>query len=529
MIHWVLCTILLGDPISASLQDEPIRVPVGQRQLFLDNDCIARLQGLHSTMHQPVKRGAVIRPDAVSDGSRVQTYGSVPLWVPDEQVFKMVYMAFPMENHGEIGAALAISKDGLHWEKPDLGQGISVRGSTTNNRIFVDRKLHWGDNALWNVIYDANDPDPQRRFKGLLGAIGRTPVVSADAIHWTPLAGTAIPSHDTSTLTYDDQNHRFLAVLKTFNRFGRAAALSTSPDFRIWSTPSPSFSTDDLDQKMAREMIRNRIHDTRFTVPLFVDPEPKTDAGPTTGRIPTWRAECYAFSIFPYEGVYLGLPMVYYPTGEELPARNNSDGFHSIQLAMSRDLTTWNRLGDRGEFIGPSPIDKGLIGVFDRQELIPPSRPVLQGDELWFYYTGFKTRIPPYSRNPDGTPRDPASLSDEERDDLADGWSAICLAVLRRDGFVSLDAGSMPGTLLTKPFVLDAEKLCVNLDATEGEMTVEVVNNNQQTVCCSKEISGNHPRTEVSWKSGQLANLKGEPVRLRFTLTNSRLYSLWLE
>lgn len=532
MSRCVICVMLLALSVQSSslaFAEEVRSIPVGQRQLFLDNEIIQKMDGLSSTMHSPVKRGAVIKPDVVSDGSRVQTYGSVPMWSPEDEVFKMVYMAFPMENHDQIGAALAISKDGVHWTKPDLNQGVTVRGSTRNNRIFVDRDLRWGDNALWNVIDDADESDPDRRYKGLLGVIGRTPVVSSDCIHWTKLADVTIPSSDTSTLTYDEQRSRYLAILKTSNKFGRAAALSISEDFQHWSDLRPCFSTDDTDQQMAHNIIRQQIQDGRHAVPLFVDSEPAPDFKPPKGHIPTWRAECYAFSVFPYEGVFLGLPMIYYPTGQELPARTNTDGFDIIQLTMSRDLTNWKRLGDRGAFIGPSAIDQGLVGVFDRQQLIPPSRPLVMSDELWFYYTGFKTRIPPYTRNSDGSPRDPASLTDQEQADLEDGWSAICLAVLRRDGFISLDAGDEPGTLLTKPFVIDGTALHINVDAKSGSVAVTVLDGDGQRVAVSELVTGDQPRAALRWKSGDLDNVQGKTLRLRFTLRNAQLYSFWYE
>ncbi len=529
MLQLLLIAALAEVNAPTEPRSDLIEVPIGQRQLFLDDFCVAKKERVQATMHSPEKRGAVIRPDVLADGSRIQTYGTVPLWSPEERVFKMVYMAFPMENHDQIGAALAISEDGIHWKKPDLGQGVTVRGSTSNNRIFVDRDLRWGDNALWNVIRDEHDSDPSRRYKGLLGAEGRIPVVSSDCIHWTKLTGPKIPSHDTSTLTYDEPRRRYLAVLKTFNESGRAAALSISEDFQQWSTPRLCFSTDKIDQKMAHKVVGERIHNKRFTIPLFVDPEPGPNFKPPAGHIPTWRAECYAFSIFPYEGLYIGLPMIYYPTGQELPTRNNTDGFHNIQLAMSRDLTEWKRLGERGTFIGPSPIDAGLIGVFDRQELIPPSRPVLMGDELWFYYTGFKTRIPPFSRNTDGSPRDPATLTADERADLADGWSAICLAVLRRDGFVSLNAGETPGTLLTKPFAARGTKLLINTDASEGHCKVEVLDAQRKILAISEPVVGDQLRAGVSWKSGNLTDLKGKVVCLRFTMRKAQLYSFWLD
>ena len=63
------------------------------------------------------------------------------------------------------------------------------------------------------------------------------------------------------------------------------------------------------------------------------------------------------------------------------------------------------------------------------------TNPVVRDDELWFYYTGLKWRDDPYALNADASRRDPQSLSPAERADQAEGWGAICLAVLRRDGY----------------------------------------------------------------------------------------------
>lgn len=525
---------LAANVVTQACASTPVQLEPGRKQLFLDDSIVESLRGVKRTMHAPQKRGAVLRPDTLSDGSRVQTYSTSPMWVPDEGLYKMVYMAFPMENHSEIGAALAISKDGIHWEKPDWGQNVTVRGSTKNNRIFVDRGLRWGDNALWNVVYDPDDPDPSRRYKGLLGAIGRAPVVSADCIHWKKLAVPPIPSADTSTLTYDRNNKRFLAFLKSFNQYGRAASISISPDFEHWSAPRPCFGADDQDQKDAVEIIRSILRDPGLSSPQFVDPDPATGWKPPAGHIPTWRAECYSFAAFPYEGLYIGLPMMYYPTGLDLPARNNTDGFQIIQLAMSRDLVHWSRLGDRAAFIGPSRIDHGLVGVFDRGEITAPGHPLEIGDELWFYYTGFKSRMDLYSKNADGTPRDPATLSDEEKADLEDGWSAICLAVLRRDGFMSLDADERGGEMLTKPLRCSGKSLLVNVDAGDnGHVQVEALNADGVAIpgfsmAQCQPITGDKVRQVVTWNGkSDLTQLADRTIRLRFQIKNAEMYAFW--
>ena len=516
----------------------PVTVGPGDRQLFLDDRAVQKMSGLKRTMHQLEKRGAVIKPDVPSDGCRVQTYSTSPMWVPEEGVYKMVYMAFPMENHNEIGAAYAVSKDGIHWEKPDLGQNVKVRGSTKNNRIFVDRNLRWGDNSLFNVVYDPDDPDPSRRYKGLLGSINRKPVVSKDCIHWRILDVPPIPSSDTSTLTYDRKTRRFLAFVKTGNKYGRAASLSISKDFENWTRPAFCFGADAEDQKLAPEKIQERLSDPGLVNPLFVAPHP-AKRGKAKGRgrtLPTWRCECYSFAAFPYEDVYIGVGMMYYPTGTALPARNNTDGFDMIQLVMSRDLKTWTRLGNREEFVAPSRIDKGLIGVFDRQQICAPGQPLDMGDELWFYYTGFKTRIPMYSLNPDGSKRDPKTLTPQERADLDDGWSAICLGVLRRDGFVSLDAGQKGGYLVTRPFKAKGAGLFLNAEVEEaGSAHVEVLEEDGTGIpgfsrSEAVPLDGKGVSQQAVWQTGAYwGMLKSKTVRLKIYMNKAKLYSFWVE
>jgi hypothetical protein len=106
---------------------------------------------------------------------------------------------------------------------------------------------------------------------------------------------------------------------------------------------------------------------------------------------------------------------------------------------------------------------------------------------------------------------------------------AVCLAVLRRDGFISLDAGEEPGTLLTKPLVLGETTMRVNVDASGGELNVRVLDGVGQTIAVSEPVIGDQPRAMLRWKSGDLASVKGKTVGLRFALRKARLYSFWCE
>jgi hypothetical protein len=248
-----------------------------------------------------------------------------------------------------------------------------------------------------------------------------------------------------------------------------------------------------------------------------------------------WRAECYNISLFPYEDVYIGILMIFYPTGQSLPSKRNADGFHLLQLGMTRDLKTWHRLGNREAFIGPSPLTNGLAGNYDRLQLQPTNQPIDMGDHLRFYYEGMKRRVQQHDIWTDGTPRDPSSLSPEERADwLEDTHTGIYVVDLRKDGFVSLDATGQ-GTLLTEPIRLEGLHLMVNADASRGQIGVEILDEALHPIQ-GFEDSDVVPITEdgialhAEWSGqGSISSLDGQRVRLRFSLTDSSIYAFWIE
>lgn len=520
--HFLLLLILV--PAQAIADDTFVVLP-GVRQLFLDDHGIAKMSGLSRTMHQPTKRGPILKPDTPADGNLIELRAA-PLWDEDQQVYKMFYCAMPMDDHRLIGMALAISKDGLHWEKPDLGQGVEIRGSTKNNRIHVEHKPGVRDTFFMNVVYDPDDPDASHRYKALYGDINRIPIVSPDGIRWTKLDVPPIASSDESSLVYDRKHRRFLAWLKTGNKYGRAHNLTISEDFRNWSKLQLSFGADEEDQPLALKFIRQRISNRGLSRPVYVDDDPALGK-PVRPGPPTWRAECYYIGVFPYESLYIGLPSMFYPTGVDANG-NNCDGFDLIQLAATRDLLNWTRLGDREPFIPPGRIDDGLVGVWDRMQMFATD-PIVRDDELWIYYSALKWRDDPYEFNADRSRRDPKTLSAEERADQAEGMGAICLAVLRRDGFLSLDAGERVGTITTNPFRWTGNKLLVNVKTKEqGELRAGVVDEQGQVIAVSHPLVGDHPRGEFRWSKGSLDSLNGRKVSLRFTVRDGSLYSYWV-
>ena len=512
---------------------EKFKAPCGQRQLFVDNVGIAGMENLERSTHCPVKRGPVLTADRPSDGQGVHS-ASAPMWIDSENQYMLLY---EIRDKQVKRYALAVSADGVVWEKPALGQ-VEFGGSTDNNLFPTpDNK------RIWHVVYDPDDADETRRFKGFLTVKkGRIPVVSPDCAHWRKLGvdPLALRSGDAGTLTYDRPRRRFLGLLKRPRSIpnptavGRAYDVTISEDFEHWSEPTFIFGMDtERDQEMALDVIRRRLGDQALAKPMYVDPDPAIGWTPPEGKnhIATWQAECYNFGVFPYEGIYIGLATVFYPTGQGLPDRVNTDGFNTIQLAASRDLRHWERLGDRQPFLETSRLDAGMVGNYDRLQLGFFNQGVVHGDEVRFYYNGMKRRVPFHDRYSDGTPRDPSTLSAEERADwLEDGDSAIMLAVLRRDGFVSLDAGEKEGLVWTNPFVLQGDKILANTELSPGgELRCELLDATGDVLAVSLPQRGDQLRAALEWESDCLNEHRGEEVTLRFNLSNGSLYSYWLE
>ncbi len=140
---------------------------------------------------------------------------------------------------------------------------------------------------------------------------------------------------------------------------------------------------------------------------------------------------------------------------------------------------------------------------------------LIVGDELWFYVSGRAGKGQPGCR-------------------FCDSAASTGLAMLRRDGFASLDAGDSPGTLTTRPVQFRGRYMFVNIDAPQGELRVEVLDSNGRVMApfdrehC-QPVQGDKTLQVVRWTSAaDLSSLAGQPVRLRFHLTHGRLYSFWV-
>ena len=264
------------------------------------------------------------------------------------------------------------------------------------------------------------------------------------------------------------------------------------------------------------------------------------DAAEAERRGAMW-CEHYTMFGWPYEGLWLaGLEELWRSIDwVEVTGRlSHVEGYEDMHLAWSRDLIDWQRKADREPWI-----PTGRPGEWDSGMIYGISRPVIQGDELWFYYDGF-----------DGTHFDPGCFGNMPRwqewmqaGDAAGrphlhewrAWNAmqgaVGLAKLRLDGFAHLEALAVPGILITKPLLMTGRGLGINAAVAGGEVRVEIqdeagmpIDDGHGLDDCDRFV-GDSVRHEVTWRgSGDLERLRGRVVRLRFWLRLANLYSFYL-
>jgi hypothetical protein len=227
----------------------------------------------------------------------------------------------------------------------------------------------------------------------------------------------------------------------------------------------------------------------------------------------------HGLTVGKYQGVYLGLLSMFYqwlePPFVDAPGPKPKLLQLDVQLAWSRDGRQWQRHPQRPTFLangGPGSCDAGTI--------LPFSGFVERKDRIYIYY-----RCDPV------LPRLPLLKKSNA--------ASLCLATLRQDGFVSLDAPK-EGYVLTKPLLIPGGRLHINAQTEPGGFIRvalrrgDGVNDGDWmegwTFEQQQEFRGDSTDAVLAWKSGSnLDSLKGRSVRLHFWMNKARLYSFWME
>lgn len=456
----------------------------GPWQLLIDDHVVAAKQNVVRRYHSFRKHpgNPLIVVDKPWEAHVVNCCTILP--AEDGTGFRMYYYCWSESKKTKKGRGsfmcYATSKDGLKWEKPNLGLYEWSDDGTKDNNIIPGCPAH--------VMFTPWESDPQKRYQGVGGMYHA--YSSPDGIHWRQESKEPIVSGgDTSHFFWDPHTKRFRCHVK-----GGGNA-QVSGDVSGLRRRCVGFSeTTDL---------------TKFPpLRMVMAPDEVDDLWCRPGSVQ--RTHFYACPVVPYQTMYLGLLQIY-------RAEEPEGYFHGplwLELVSSRDGVHWNRAESDPSVKGPYELYStsrppllyvGKFREFDRGMVAAPP-PLLVGDELWLYYAGY-----------------------DEMHDWLPYKAAIGLAKLRKDGFASLNANECPGEILTKRFENVSGPLQINYSARGGSIRVELLDADGRAVpgygrddC--EPLTDDSVRKVVTWKGGK--NLPaGGPIRFRFLLERAALYS----
>ena len=437
----------------------------GPWQLFIDDYLIAAKKNVLRRYH-PFKKysgNPLIVVDKPWEANVVAACTVLP--GEDGTGFRMYYYCWTEDKKSKKGRGsfkfYAVIKDGIKWEKPNLGL-YEWEDGTKNNNILPD--------GAAAVMYTPWEKDPNKRYQGVGGQYEA--YSSPDGIRWQQQSKEKIVSGgDTSHFYWDPHTKRFRCNVKVgadvTGLRRRCVGFSETTDLTKYPPLRMIMAPDDIDD--------------RWCHPGSVE-----------------RTHFYACPVLPYETMYVGFLQIY-------RAEDPEGYFHGplwLELVSSRDGMHFLREeGDR-----PPLLDIGKFRQFDHGMVICPP-PLLVGDELWTYYTGY-----------------------DELHDLLPYKSAIGLAKLRKDGFASLDADEAPGEILTKKFAGVSGTLQINFKGRGGSLRVELLDGDGRVMpgygrdeC--EPAKGDSVRQAVTWKDKKELPAGQGPVRFRFIMDHVRLYS----
>ena len=452
---------------------EPIELGPGTH-LFVDDYLVADSKGLVRTTHQAERSPHPIL-------AKAEPWHEQPMFqlevIPDPERpgWRMWYS---IKNPGGGGAyrcfGYAESPDGIEWKRPHLGL-VEAGGSTANNLIPLPDTF-----GLFLVDDGPDCPEPSQRYKlGYYGG-GLAVAFSADGRHFDfhpgnpVLSGTAkYPQAEVSDVIdgcWDPLRRCYLLIHK--------ASGFPEDGYR----GKPPHNSEGHRRVVAQSLSDDFVH--------WREPRRIIEPGPEEPGM--W--EFYGMMPQVRGDLYLGFLRV---LRDDLPAEPGGtvEGIGWTELCTSRDGENWTH--HREPFLQrsdqPGAWDRAMAWVGDCETV---------GDEELVYYGGWSTGH-------------------------KGGDRQIGLAKLRKNGFVSRDAGSEQGALCTPVVVLQAEQLVLNA-TVQGELQVRVLDRHGHPLegldwdeC--DPIHGDSLAHTVRWKRGP-APPRGRPVRLEFSLREAQLY-----
>jgi hypothetical protein len=405
----------------------------------------------------------------------------------------------------------AESDDGIHWEKPALGQ-VRFKGSAANNALALPHTLV----SSPAVIRDDDDPDPARRYKMVYEFVpafcdpkieefgsecSAALMVSADGLHWT-LAGIPLRNHFVEHASFIKHAGAYIIHCHVFDvgvrrsegaePCGRSGIAYMSYDFHHW----PDLWTE-----------------------TFVLPEPRDPR--ERGIFRSYDQVHLGVGAASFGNVCVGLYGLWHNA-------HFKEAFGDIScdlgLLISNDGLQFREPVKGHVFIHRDESPASPVPGRNYHTILCQANGLLNvGDTTYIYHGRW--------RNTGNTAEDEHLYRGE-----------VALATLPRDrwGGLGLNPGVAEGVVCSAPVVLPAGggELTINADGADG-ISVEVLDERLRAVPgfsgadAATPVGAGGLACPVRWPKSGLARLGGQTVRLQLRLrrrgsVEPRLYAAHL-
>ncbi|HQE82799.1 MAG TPA: hypothetical protein PLM14_07330 [Candidatus Hydrogenedentes bacterium] len=483
---------LLPAPWQARAAAEPLTID-SEKQLFLDDRVIESSTNVERVMNPPYQP---LEPVLIANApwelaEHAHVWNSATVRKEDGKIRLWYHLLTLREEARETGpvakgeyVAYAESEDGIHFVKPELG--LHEFGGTTANSIVIP---NCRGVAAW---LDPQAPPEARYRTQTKGPQGRlTFHHSPDGIHWELTRAIDIGDCDTQSMAFWDETlGRYVLYTRKWVRFEnkshsyRYHRRMESNDLEHWDNEVQVLGADEADLA---------TYET------------------SAGQPPV---DYYGACVFRYpdsRGMYVMVGHALWHWFAREPLQSLGPDQLDDRLCAGRDGKEFARLGGRLPFLRPGP-----GGTWFSRHVWTSSAPIEMGNELWLYYWG--------SNMDHAGNIDPAA-----RGEIRCGLGR---AILRLDGFVSLDAGYAWGEFTTPPLIFAGDSLALNVDTGAGGVAfVEILDAEGAAIegfsrAEAVPACGNDVALRAKWTgAAALGALGGKPVRLRFSMRDCKLYA----
>ena len=514
--RFVITTCLLSTPLIASgafADNDSTVLNIGSKlEMFVDRYLIDKLDGVELRLCKPIDEGSVLKFDKPWEG-RFCAYVTV---IHDEDIYRVYYRGWPVADSSIAAVTCyAESKDGIHWEKPELGLfeaagtkktniTLSVARGYTGRYItdlspgqasytivhnfspFLDVNPNASPDMKYKAIgrdsgYEIGELDPD--YKGPKGLWGLAAYISPDGIHWKKLQDE--PVFIDGPGVFDSQNvafwsrveQQYVLYYRKAIKGVRSIVRATSKDLINWSKPKSMIYSDTNTSVPSHQLYTNQTHPYFRADHIYIT----TAARFMPGRQALTQAEA-----------------------ESIDVGTGGGGINDTSDAVL--MTT------RG------------TDTYDRTFMSALIRPGI-GPQNWVS----RTNYPALNVVQTG----PTEMSLYVNQDYGQPTAHLRRYSFRIDGFASVSAPYEGGEFLTKMLTFDGDQLVINFaTSAAGFVKVEIQDVEGQplpgySVNDSRELIGNEIERIVSWNGkSDVSKLAGKPIRLRFVMKDSALYSI---